>query len=228
VTRAVRSAEPARARATSLPRHRSILALDIEQSTDRPDPVKAELRRMIYQLFGQALRSAGIRPCHYDPFVDRGDGFLVLVHPVDQVPKAVLLSRVVPELARCLADYNAGLPRTIGSQRRLRIRVVVHAGEVHYDERGVFGEALDIAFRLLDAPGVKKALRMTIDPLTLVISGDIYRSVVRQGYEGIDQHTFHPLIRVRVAGQRHPGWVQVPPQPSPVRLAELVSHRQPA
>jgi hypothetical protein len=69
---------------------------------------------------------------------------------------------------------------------------------------------------------------MTIDPLTLVISGDIYRSVVRQGYEGIDQHTFHPLIRIRVAGQRHPGWVQVPPQPSPVRLAELVSHRQPA
>ena len=74
---------------------------------------------------------------------------------------------------------------------------------------------------------MKKALRMTIDPLTLVISGDIYRSVVRQGYEGIDQHTFHPLIRVRVAGQRHPGWVQVPPQLSPVRLAELVSHRQP-
>ena len=61
-----------------------------------------------------------------------------------------------------------------------------------------------------------------------VISGDIYRSVVRQGYEGIDQRTFHPLIRVRVAGQRHPGWVQVPPQPPPVRLAELVSHRQPA
>jgi Transcriptional regulator PadR-like family len=39
---------------------------------------------------------------------------------------------------------------------------------------------------------------------------------------------YKPLIRVRVAGQRHPGWVQVPPQPSPVRLAELVSHRQPA
>ena len=61
-----------------------------------------------------------------------------------------------------------------------------------------------------------------------VISGDIYRSVVRQGYEGIDQHTFHPLIRVRVAGQRHPGWVQVPPQPSRSALVELVSHRQPA
>jgi len=45
-------------------------------------------------------------------FVDRGDGFLVLVHPVDQVPKAVLLNRVVPELARLLADYNADLPRT--------------------------------------------------------------------------------------------------------------------
>jgi hypothetical protein len=57
VTRAVRSAEPARARATSLPRHRSILALDIEQSTSRPDPIKAELRRAIYRLFGQAALS---------------------------------------------------------------------------------------------------------------------------------------------------------------------------
>jgi GTP diphosphokinase / guanosine-3',5'-bis(diphosphate) 3'-diphosphatase len=33
-----------------------------------------------------------------------------------------------------------------------RLRVVLHAGEVHYDGNGCFGEALDIAFRLLDAP----------------------------------------------------------------------------
>ena len=79
----------------------------------------------------------------------------------------------MPELARLLADHNAGLPRTIGAQRQLRVRVVVHAGEVHYDEKGVSGEARDIAFRQLDAPGAKKALRMAIDPLTLVISGDI-------------------------------------------------------
>ena len=42
------------------PRRRVILALDIENSTSRPDPVKAELRTMLYELFGAALRSAGV------------------------------------------------------------------------------------------------------------------------------------------------------------------------
>ena len=69
--------------------------------------------------------------------------------------------------------------------------MVVHAGEVHYDPNGCFGEALDIAFRLLDAAHVKKALRAAPDPLILVISGDIYRAVVRHGYDGIDQRAFH-------------------------------------
>jgi hypothetical protein len=66
----------------------------------------------------------------------------------------------------------------------------MHAGEVHYDDNGCFGEALDIAFRLLGAPGVKKALRTAADPLTLVISDDIYRTIVRHSYDGIDPRSF--------------------------------------
>jgi hypothetical protein len=59
----------------------------------------------------------------------------------------------------------------------LRVRVVTHAGDVRYDANGCFGEALDVAFRLLDAHPVKKALRETTDPLVLVISADIYVSI---------------------------------------------------
>jgi len=62
------------------------------------------------------------------------------------------------------------------------------------------GEALDIAFRLLDATPVKRALQMTSDPITLVVSGDIYRSVVRHGYGGIDKNAFHQVVRVQIAG----------------------------
>jgi hypothetical protein len=93
--------------AASLPRHRVILAVDIEQSTSRPDRVKAELRRTLYELFDQALQSAGIRRRHRDRFTDRGDGLLALIHPVDQVAKPVLLNQVVPALSQLLADYNA-------------------------------------------------------------------------------------------------------------------------
>ena len=38
------------------------IALDIESSTTRPDPVKAELRTMLYEFFDAALRSAGLQP----------------------------------------------------------------------------------------------------------------------------------------------------------------------
>ncbi len=214
--------------AAGLPRHRAIVALDIEQSTSRTDPVKAELRSKIYELFEEALRSTGIGRRHRDQFIDRGDGILVLIHPVDQAPKALLLNRVVPALNRLLAEYNASLPRDSRPQRQLRVRVVVHAGEVHYDANGCFGEALDIAFRLLDAAHVKKALQVAADPLLLVVSGEIYRSIVRHGYDGIDQHAFHPLVRVQVAGSRYPGWIRIPERAAQHRVAEMASYRQSA
>jgi class 3 adenylate cyclase len=195
---------------TGLPRYRAIVALDIERSTSRPDPVKAELRNKTYELFDAALRSAGIHKRHRDRFIDRGDGLLALIHPVDQAPKALLLNPAIPALNQLLASYNASLPHPSRPQRQLRVRVVMHAGDVRYDANGCFGEALDVAFRLLDAAPVKKALRDTADPLILVISGDIYSTVVRHGYDGIDRHAFHPLVRVQIAGKRYPGWICIP------------------
>jgi hypothetical protein len=190
--------------------YRAIIALDIEGSTGRPDPVKAELRTVLYELFDAALRSAGIYPRHRDRFIDRGDGLLALIRPVDRAPKALLLNRVIPAFSRLLSAYNASLPAQSRPQRQVRVRVVLHVGEVHYDPDGCFGEALDIAFRLLDAPGVKRALKEANHPLMLVVSGDIYGSVIRHGYDGIDRSAFHRLVTTQIAGNRHPGWIQMP------------------
>jgi class 3 adenylate cyclase len=214
--------------ATGLPYYRAILALDIERSTSRPNPIKGELRNKTYELFEAALRKAGIDSCHHDRFVDRGDGILALIHPVDQAPKALLLNRVMPMLRRLLADYNASLPQHSRLQRQLRMRAVMHAGEVHYDANGCFGEALDVAFRLLDAARVKRALREMADPLILVVSGDIYSSVVRHGYDGIDYEAFHQLVRVNVAGRRYPGWIHLPEQAMRHIVTQLASYRRPA
>jgi len=215
-------------RATGLPRYRSIIALDIERSTSRPNPIKGELRNKTYELFEVALRKAGVAKRHHDRLIDRGDGILALIHPVDQVPKALLLNRAVPFLNRLLTEYNASLPRHSQLQRQLRIRVVMHAGDIHYDTNGCFGEALDVAFRLLDAARVKRTLRDMADPLTLVISGEIYSSVVRHGYDGIDDQTFHPLVRVQVAGRRYPGWIQIPGQAAGHKVTQMAAYRRPA
>jgi len=211
-----------------MPLYRAIIALDIESSTSRPNPIKGELRNKTYELFEAALRKSGIDTCHHDRFIDRGDGILALIHPVDQAPKAILLNRVVPLLSRLLTDYNVSLSRHCQKQRQLRIRVVIHAGEVHYDANGCFGEALDVAFRLLDAARVKRALREVADPLILVVSEDIYSSVVRHGYDGIDHESFHQLVRVQIAGRRYPGWIHLPEQAMRHIVTQLASYRRPA
>lgn len=58
--------------------------------------------------------------------------------------------------------------------------------------------------------------------------GDIYGAIVRHGYDGIDQHAFHPLVRVRIAGNRYPGWIHIPGQPAHHQVTEIASYRQPA
>ncbi|QFU92351.1 adenylate/guanylate cyclase domain-containing protein [Amycolatopsis sp. YIM 10] len=188
---------------------RVIFAVDIEGSTKQNNTMKAGLRAAMYKMVEQSLRQAGIGEDHHEPWVDRGDSVLVLVRPVDEVPRTVFLANVVPSLEEMLEQHAAGEPG-----HRLRMRAVLHAGEVHIDRYGCFGEALDIAFRLLDAPMLKELFRSTENPLLLAVSDAIYQGVVRQGYPGIDAASFTQALEVEVAGQLHRGWVQAkePPQ----------------
>ena len=84
--------------------------------------------------------------------------------------------------------------------RQLRIRVVVHTGLVHYDANGCFGEALDTAFRLLDASSVKQALRTAQAPLALVVSAGLSESV-RSERTG-------QVFSVQIAGSWHQGLIR--------------------
>ncbi|MBV9381744.1 MAG: hypothetical protein JOY82_20705 [Streptosporangiaceae bacterium] len=199
--------------------------MDIERSTSpaRTNPIREELRQEVYRVLDTAMRTAGIGDGHCDPLADLGDGVLALIRPADEVPKTLLLNPLIPALVRLLADRNAGLDGTERCRRQLRLRVVIHAGEVHYDGKGCFGEALDVAFRLLDSPGLKKRLREVTSPLVVVVSEDIYWSIVRHEYEGISGSAFQPLVRVTVAGRRRQGWVHVPPPAMPARASKANS-----
>ncbi len=98
---------PTGVRSVAGPVHRSIVAVDVEGSTQRTNPERGELRRILYALLDQALDEAGINPRHLEPFVDRGDGVLILVRPHDDVPKTVLIGVLIPELAALLDEHNA-------------------------------------------------------------------------------------------------------------------------
>jgi hypothetical protein len=187
------------------PVHRSIIAVDLEGATGHSDPVRGELRRVMYDLLGRSLEAAGITGDRLEPLSDRGDRVLVLVRPHDDVPKMVLLDRLMPLLTALLTEYNAHAPMP---ELRIRLRAVVHAGEVHMDGRGFYGEAIDVATRLLDSQAVKRAQKEAKAPLVLVVSDEIYSGIVSHGH--LDASSYLPLVRVRAAGRSRRGWVHTP------------------
>lgn len=188
------------------PVYRTIVVLDVEESTQRANPDKGELRRSLYGLTERALQAAGIVDKHLEPKADRGDGVMILIRPHDEVPKTLVLDRLIPVLTALLIEHNASVTRP---QLRLRLRAVVHAGEIHEDANGFYGDDIDTAFRLLEAPRLKKALKeAAATPLILVVSEEIFHGIVEQGY--LDDALFRPLVRVRVGRRQRRGWVHVP------------------
>jgi hypothetical protein len=188
------------------PVHRSIVAVDVEGSTKRTNLAKGKLRQILYALLERAFKAAGIGPRHLEQLADRGDGALILIRPYDDVPKTVLFSRLIPALAALLAEHNATVAEP---ELRLRLRAVVHAGEVHDDGWGFYGDDIDVAFRLLEAPAVKRVLRDAPQvPLVLVVSEEIWSGIVRHGYA--DSGEYQQRVQVTVGEQRRRGRVYLP------------------
>lgn len=155
----------------------------------------------MYSMLESALTASGFTAHERDPMVDRGDGILASIRPSDIVPKVALLNVVAPILASSLADYNRGHP-----ENQFRLRLAVHTGEVYFDNRGMFGESLDVTIRLLDAPEVKRRLAETTAPLVLVVSNEVCRTVLTSGDEGIDPEV-RTSVDVTVGKVRHRGWI---------------------
>jgi len=197
------------------PEHRSILAVDIEGfgRLDRTDPIRLGLHRQLRALLERALTSVGI-PLQACELHDTGDGFIVSIS--SQVPKTRLLDPLPASLARRLARYN----RTAPAARRLRLRLVVHAGEVLRDPQANVGDAVIFACRLLDAQQLRACLAATDAPLVVGVSEWIYTEVVRHGYGRIDPAGYQPVgfASKDTAGR---AWVHVPGDPDAVGRAGL-------
>ena len=197
-----------RSQPPSPPRCQVIVALDIERSTTRPDPVKGELRTMLYELFDAALRSAGVDADHRDRFIDRGDGLLALIDPADQ---ALVLNRVVPVFSQLLTGYNTRFADPGERQRELRVRVVLHCRRNQRRRQRTLrrnaGHCLPPA---RCAPASKQHSRRRTDPLLLVVSGEVYESAVRHDPSETGQLAFRWLVTAEVAGHDHQGWIQIP------------------
>jgi hypothetical protein len=114
------------------PVHCGILAADIEGfgRVERTDPDRARLRARLHEVLDRALWTAGVEPTLVERS-DHGDCVLVLVDPAVSVAR--LLHPLLPRLAADLGRRN----RKASPVARLRLRLVVHAGEVLADSYGI-------------------------------------------------------------------------------------------
>ncbi|WP_157620791.1 effector-associated domain 2-containing protein [Saccharothrix sp. NRRL B-16348] len=154
--------------------HRSFVVVDVESygDPDRSSPQRTAVREGMYQVLMTAFAECDL-PWDDKSVDDAGDSLLVLL-PAD-VTKAVLVERLPERVVSALRRHN----EIHAHGARLRMRMAVHAGEVHFDDRGRTGEEMIFAYRILDAPAAKESLKSSTATLVLVVSDLFYRSVVR-------------------------------------------------
>ena len=182
--------------------HRAILIVDVESFGDpaRTDTHRLAVRAAMYKALRQSL--AGARISWTDCAIeDRGDGVLILVPAT--VPKSWLVTRLPSRLAGTLGRHNAARPKA----ERIRLRMALHAGEVYQDAHGFAGTSINQAFRLIDAPEPRIALRNSAAVVVLIVSDWFYDDVVRH-YEAAAPSDFRQ-VQVAVKETDMKAWVRV-------------------
>jgi hypothetical protein len=109
-------------------------------------------------------------------------------------------------------------------QPRIRLRVALHAGELHDDPQGWAGTDLIAACRLVNGDPVYRQLRTNPwADLVLVVSEQIYHGVVEHGYRDIDPADYQP-VEVSVKEFHARAWLQLVSSGLPEQLPVLPYH----
>jgi hypothetical protein len=179
---------------------RSLVAVDIEGYSGRDNLGHLELREALRRVCGEAFHRIQVSP---DAQQDQGDAFLILIRP--DVTKARLVDDLVRELVIALRLYN----RNRLSEARMRLRVAMHAGEVHLDGTGFGGASIVAVMRLIEADTLRNALKTAPEDLVVIVSELIHQDVVSQRYRGIDPAQYSEVhVSRKEFSQR--GWIRVP------------------
>ncbi|HWM03385.1 MAG TPA: hypothetical protein VNP92_13715 [Actinophytocola sp.] len=185
------------------PLYRSIVVLDVTGFGRLPNRTQLLVREVLNTAVRAAFRGSGVR-WSWLAVEDRGDGAIILVPAT--VSKVDLLDPVIPNLAAMIRRHNAAAEPGL----RIRLRISVHAGEVHRDANGWVGSDLNVACRLVSSAAVCRYLlrRPAVDVL-VVVSDAIYHGVVRHGYRRISPATYD-AVHVTIKELSTRAWVHVP------------------
>ncbi|MBY8881357.1 hypothetical protein [Actinacidiphila acidipaludis] len=192
--------------------HHWIVVLDLETFSTRSDPLQLSLRAAMYDVVRTAFGDAGVNAENV-VMEDRGDGILMLV------PSTVSPVRLAGPLLRALDDGLRAKAAIYGDAHSLRMRVALHQGLAVQDPHGWSGDAVNTAFRLVDAQPLRDVLKAaTLARLAFVVSEQVYEGVVRHGHRGLDPAAYLPLQFRTKHGETIHGWVTVPGYSAPPGL----------
>src|SRR6266545_5270552 len=180
--------------------HRTILVLDVKGFGDRrrTNPHQVEVRAGLYRCLEWAFEAANIPwdSCYRE---DRGDGLFILAEP--EVAKAPFVESLLQPLIRALLRHNSTRP----AEEQIRLRMALHAGEIKHDKHGVAGSAINLTFRLIEAPELKTTLADSDGVLALIVSSWFYEEVVRNSPVS-DAANYQP-ITVEVKETTAQAWI---------------------
>ena len=182
---------------------RSIVVVDVAGFT-RPDRTlihQDAVHKGLYDVLRDAFAEARV---DWDACVveDRGDGAMILVPP--EVPNSRLADQLPSRLVAELRRHNA----VHSPEAAIQLRVALHTGEVYQDDRGAVSQAVNVAFRILDAPQAKSALRSSTGVLALLASDAFYQDVIVQD-PAADPGSYR-RISVPVSEGQVVAWLRLP------------------
>jgi tetratricopeptide (TPR) repeat protein len=183
--------------------HRTIVCLDVEAFGDlnRTNLDQVAVRSGLYGALRHTLDLSRVAwtDCYHE---DRGDGMFLLVPP--DVPKSQLVADFPHILVAALREHN----RAHRAEARIRLRLAIHAGEVHFDEHGAAGSALNFTFRLLGADALRVALSRAAGEVALIVSEWFYQEVVR--HDPAHHPDRYERVAVSVKETSATAWIAVP------------------
>lgn len=192
--------------------HGTFVVVDVVGFGDvrRTNNHQVSVREALYRIVEEAFARSGVdwAGCHHE---DRGDGILVVLPPT--AAKAPLVESLPGYLLGLLGGHNA----VHDFEERIRLRVALHAGEVHHDDHGVAGRAVTHAFRLVDAPAFRALAGGSEEDLAMITSAWFYEEVVwHSGLTGYEPVTVGHKETTTKAWVWLPSSQNVRPNPGPV------------
>jgi hypothetical protein len=184
---------------------RLCVAYDIEDYSTRRNRGQLAAQDQLARVIRDACAAAGLADEDFRA-QHQGDGGLVLLPTGGEIDEPLLISAFLGSLEASLREVNRGAE----GGEPIRLRVALREGIVFTAAHGYAGDAVVDAFRMCDAPAVRRILKANPDAdLVIVVSDGLHRDVVRHGDHGLPGDAFvrHPL---QVKQFSDTAWVYVP------------------